>query len=96
MKRKFLLPLAAFALCFSVSFSAAGCDASGGKNDTKDDDKREEIPLDTDHGVADRSKLYGICYLIEDREYTGSPFTAEDFATDFQLIANLGAKTVRH
>ncbi len=47
MKRKFLLPLAAFALCFSVSFSAAGCDASGGKNDTKDDDKREEIPLDT-------------------------------------------------
>lgn len=96
MKKMFLSALAlTFSLAATASFS--GCDFSGGTAGKEENGgQKEEIPLDTDHGIADREKLYGMCYLIEDREYTGSPFKEEDFGVDFQLIENLGAKTVRH
>lgn len=97
MKKNFLAAVTAALLCAASAFSVAGCDTdSGGQRKPPKDKPQEEIPLDTSHGIADTTKLYGICYLIEDREYNGSPFTAEDFGVDFQLIENLGAKTVRH
>ena len=85
-------------LCTGI-FSACGGDTPTSSSVKKPDDSSsavEDVPLDVNHGIADQSKLYGICYLIEDREYYGSPFTARDFDIDFQLIENLGAKTVRH
>lgn len=85
-------------LCTGI-FSACGGNTPTSSSVTKPDDNSsttEEIPLDVNHGIADQSKLFGICYLIEDREYYGSPFTARDFDIDFRLIENLGAKTVRH
>ena len=87
------------ALCFLICLGAAACGpSSDNPKDPSDNEDpiEQEIPLDTAHGIADTSKLYGICYLIEDREYWGTPFKNEDFAIDFQLIKNLGAKTVRH
>lgn len=94
-----LKKLFSIALCFLICLGAVACgpssDNPNNPSDTKDPTE-QEIPLDTAHGIADTSKLYGICYLIEDREYWGTPFKTEDFAIDFQLIKNLGAKTVRH
>ena len=29
--------------------------------------KDEDIPLDSSHGIADQSNLYGMCYLLEER-----------------------------
>lgn len=89
-------------LCASVVFTLFACsnqtNSDSSYQSSLDDSSSvvEEIPLDVNHGIADTSNLYGICYLIEDREYWGSPFTTDDFAIDFQLIKNLGAKTVRH
>lgn len=56
----------------------------------------EELPLTPDYGIADQSNLYGMCYLLEERTYWGSPFTDDDIATDIALINNLGCRTVRH
>jgi len=53
-------------------------------------------PLDVNHGIADQSNLYGICYHMEGNLYWGSPFTNYEIPIEVQLIANLGAKTVRH
>ena len=56
----------------------------------------EELPLTPDYGIGDQSNLYGMCYLLEERTYWGSPFTDDDIATDIALINNLGCRTVRH
>lgn len=90
-------------VCLVLCLFSIGCvgtnDSSSSKTDKPDSSSgggQEEIPLDVNHGIADQSKLFGTCYLIEDREYWNTPFTTDDFALDFQLIENLGAKTVRH
>ena len=49
----------------------------------------KSIPLDAQHGIADQSKLFGMCYLLEER--VGSL----DIEKEVQLMKNLGVKTVR-
>ena len=49
----------------------------------------KEIPLDAEHGIADQTKLFGMCYLLEER--VGSL----DIEKEVQLMKNLGVKTVR-
>ena len=56
----------------------------------------QELPLTVEYGIADQSNLYGICYHMEGNFYWGTPFTNSEIPIDVQLIANLGAKTVRH
>lgn len=53
------------------------------------------IPLDAEHGIGDQSLLFGMCYLLEERTYWGSPFTDEDIAKDAEKMQSLGVKTVR-
>lgn len=79
------LPLTAFAAC------APQDPATGGDGGTT-----EELPLTPDYGIADQQYLYGLCYLLEERDYTGSPFTEDDIETEVQLMQNLGVRTVRH
>lgn len=56
----------------------------------------EELPLTPEYGIADQSNLYGLCYLMEERVYSSSPFVTEDVQTEVRLMQNLGVKTVRH
>ena len=79
------LPLTAFAAC------APQDPATGGDGGTT-----EELPLTPDYGIADQQYLYGLCYLLEERDYTGSPFTEDDIETEVQLMQNLGVRNVRH
>jgi len=72
----------------STPTSSKPADSSG--------EQPESLPLTVEYGIADQSNLYGICYHMEGNFYWGSPFTNKDIPIDIQLIANLGAKTVRH
>ena len=57
----------------------------------------EQIPLDTEHGIADQSYLYGMCYLMEERNgHWNTALADEAIKTDAELLGNLGTKTVRH
>ena len=51
---------------------------------------RESLPLDAQHGIADQSNLYGMCYLMEERSADSL-----DVETEVRLMKNLGVKTVR-
>ena len=77
--------MTALTLCFSIS-------CTNPQNSSNSD----ELPLTVNYGIADQSLLYGICYHMEGNIYWESPFTNEEIPLDVQLIANLGAKTVRH
>lgn len=50
----------------------------------------ERIPLDAQHGIADQSNLYGMCYLMEERSEASL-----DIGAEVTLMKNLGVKTVR-
>ncbi len=82
---------AALALC-----CAAGCGTEPKPEIPPEEKPKPEIPLTPEYGIADQSKLYGMCYLMEERTYYNSPFKTEDVATEVQLLKNLGVKTVRH
>lgn len=81
----------------TVAF-AVGCGTpSGGGTDAPPVDKPPEaLPLTAEYGIADQSNLYGMCYLLEERVYGGSPFSTDDIPTEVRLLQNLGVKTVRH
>jgi len=49
-----------------------------------------EKPLDAQHGVADQSNLFGMCYLMEERSEESL-----NIASEVALMKNLGVKTVR-
>ncbi len=98
MKRKIITLLAtlmttvcALSACFGGGGDSSKKDSSSGNNQPI-----EQIPLDVNHGIADQSYLYGMCYIQELRTYWGSPFEMKDLETEIQLVSNLGAKTVRH
>ena len=71
--------LSAFVAGTTIATSCFG--AACGKKDTA---------LDSSHGIADQSNLYGMCYLLEER-------SAEtlDIANEVLLMKNMGVKTVR-
>ena len=50
----------------------------------------KEIPLDAQHGIADQSYLFGMCYLLEERSVQSL-----DIDKEVQLMKNLGVKSVR-
>ncbi|MGN1077286.1 MAG: hypothetical protein ACI4ST_02105 [Candidatus Gallimonas sp.] len=50
----------------------------------------DSLPLDAQHGIADQSNLYGMCYLMEERSADSL-----DVETEVRLMRNLGVKTVR-
>ena len=52
--------------------------------------KDEDIPLDSSHGIADQSNLYGMCYLLEERSTE-----TLDIGNEVLLMKNLGVRTVR-
>lgn len=52
--------------------------------------KTPETPLDANHGIADQSKLYGMCYLLEERSTD-----TRDIKKEVELMKNMGVKTVR-
>lgn len=69
---------AAALMCAGVMGAAlAGCSGQG-------------PTLDAQHGIADQSVLYGMCYLLEERAADSLDIEAE-----VQLMKNLGVKTVR-
>lgn len=51
---------------------------------------KKGLPLDAEHGIADQSNLFGMCYLLEERSAESL-----DIQTEVQLMKNLGVKTVR-
>ncbi len=51
----------------------------------------KEIPLDSEHGIADQSNLYGMCYLLEGR----APSSRKP-AEEVEIMKNMGVKSVRH
>jgi len=53
-------------------------------------DKEEGMPLDAKHGIADQSKLFGMCYLLEERNVNSLNIEKE-----VELMKNLGVKSVR-
>ena len=55
-----------------------------------------ELPLTSSYGIGDQSKLFGMCYLLEQRDYWGSNFDINDVKVEVELMKNLGVKTVRH
>ena len=87
------------ALLTAVGFCACGAPVPKDSVSITENDSSssaEVLPLDVEHGIGDQSKLYGMCYLLEQRTYWGSPFENDDIAVDIALIDNLGCKTVRH
>ena len=48
------------------------------------------IPLDSQHGIADQSRLYGMCYLMEERSVESLNIEKE-----VELMKNMGVKSVR-
>lgn len=50
----------------------------------------KQVPLDAQHGIADQSNLFGMCYLLEERSEESL-----DLEKEVTLMKNLGVKTVR-
>ena len=50
----------------------------------------KEEPLDAQHGIADQTNLFGMCYLLEERNVASLNIEKE-----VELMKNLGVKTVR-
>ncbi len=96
MKQRFNRLIAILIVIFTV-FTATSCgETENLSSESLSGDSNPVLTLDVHHGIADQSNLYGICYHMEGNLYWGSPFTNEEIPIDVQLIANLGAKTVRH
>ena len=87
-----VLSLITFALCVSCT----GENPKTSSTNSSSSSDNQELPLTVEYGIADQTNLYGICYHMEGNFYWGSPFTNDAIPIDVQLIANLGAKTVRH
>lgn len=95
MKNKIKTVICIFLVILISLTLPLGCKKPFG-NETQSSVDNQETPLTVNHGIADQSNLYGICYHMEGNIYWGSPFTNQQIPIDVQLIANLGAKTVRH
>lgn len=67
-------------VCLAVAGLVACAGACGEKG----------IPLDSRHGIADQSLLYGMCYLMEERSAESL-----DIEKEVELMKNLGVRTVR-
>ena len=50
----------------------------------------KKTPLDAGHGIADQSRLFGMCYLLEER----NPDSL-DIEKEVELMKNMGVRTVR-
>ena len=68
-----------------LTISAAACNG-GTRNEEK-----SELPLTSAYGIGDQDFLYGMCYLLEERDYDGD----YDMAAEVEVMKNLGVKTVR-
>ena len=68
----------------SIALAAAAltCGVASGCN--------TKTPLDPQHGTADQSKLFGMCYLLEERSVESLNIEKE-----VELMKNMGVKTVR-
>lgn len=93
MKRSlFALPMAVF-----LALTCAGCGGTPAQPPVPPSpDPSAELPLTPAYGIADQDNLYGMCYLMEERNYYASPFQTQDVADEVRLLQNLGVKTVRH
>lgn len=100
MKLKACFAAGLAGITFALAMTACGGGAIGmsgtGASSPSVDSSPEPLPLTVEYGIGDQSYLYGMCYLLEQRTYWGSPFEDGDIATDIALINNLGCKTVRH
>ena len=72
-------------LAMVLTISAAACNG-GTRNEEK-----SELPLTSAYGIGDQDLLYGMCYLLEERDYDGD----YDMAAEVEVMKNLGVKTVR-
>ncbi len=52
---------------------------------------KNNIPLDSNHGIAEKGRLYGMCYLLEER----APSSRKP-QTVVKLMKNMGVKSIRH
>lgn len=68
------------ASAFACILACVGFSACGGG----------ETPLDARHGIADQSRLFGMCYLLEERSADSL-----DVEKEVELMRNLGVKAVR-
>lgn len=68
----------------SIALAAAAltCGVASGCN--------TKTPLDPQHGIADQSKVFGMCYLLEERSVDSLNIEKE-----VELMKNMGVKTVR-
>jgi len=69
-----------------LAASLAGC-----APDEKPVIKNETLPLTAEYGIGDQDNLFGMCYLLEERDDDKTL----DMAAEVQLMQNLGVKTVR-
>ncbi|HEY8389501.1 MAG TPA: hypothetical protein VIL26_00890 [Clostridia bacterium] len=83
---RFFILIISFILCFSF----LACNSPSPANNDLDDDM-EEKPLTSEYGIADQNYLFGMCYLMEEREYD----FAYDMEKEVKLMKNLGVKSVR-
>lgn len=54
---------------------------------------KDELPLSPDYGIADQARIYGVCYNLYERSYTGVTY---DPAVEAQLLKNLGVTSLRN